>query len=95
MCIRDRKRRTKNEYKSVCSISGKRYPRVPGCAFPFLRETDVYKRQIEGEAKGYYHQTEKYIAIQEDMSNLQTMKTGVHEVSPVSYTHLDVYKRQL
>ena len=37
--------------------------------------------QIEGEAKGYYHQTEKYIAIQEDMSNLQTMKTGVHEVS--------------
>ena len=37
--------------------------------------------EIEGEAKGYYHQTEKYIAIQEDMSNLQTMKTGVHEVS--------------
>ena len=30
--------------------------------------------QIEGEAKGYYHQTEKYIAIQEDMSNLQTMR---------------------
>ena len=37
--------------------------------------------EIEGEAKGYYHQTEKYIAIQENMSNLQTMKTGVHEVS--------------
>ena len=36
---------------------------------------------VEGEAKGYYHQTEKYIAIQEDMSNAQTMKTGVHEVS--------------
>ena len=36
---------------------------------------------VEGEAKGYYHQTEKYIAIQEDMSNVQTMKTGVHEVS--------------
>ncbi len=37
--------------------------------------------EIEGETKGYYHQTEKYIAIQENMSNLQTMKTGVHEVS--------------
>jgi len=37
--------------------------------------------EIEGEAKGYYHQTEKYIAIQENMSNVQTMKTGVHEVS--------------
>ena len=36
---------------------------------------------VEGEAKGYYHQTEKYIAIQEEMSNVQTMKTGVHEVS--------------
>ena len=39
---------------------------------------------VEGDAKGYYHQTEKYIAIKEDMSNV-----------PVSYTHLDVYKRQL
>lgn len=36
---------------------------------------------VEGEAKGYYHQTEKYIAIKEDMSNVQTMKTGVHKVS--------------
>ena len=36
---------------------------------------------VEGEAKGYYHQTEKYIAIKEEMSNVQTMKTGVHEVS--------------
>ena len=41
----------------------------------------IHMMEIEGEAKGYYHQTEKYIAIQEDMSNLQTMKTGVHEVS--------------
>ena len=36
---------------------------------------------VEGDAKGYYHQTEKYIAIKEDMSNVQTMKTGIHEVS--------------
>ena len=32
---------------------------------------------VEGDAKGYYHQTEKYIAIKEDMSNVQTMKTGL------------------
>ena len=38
------KRRTKNEYKSVCSISGKRYPRVPGCPFPFLRETEKRRK---------------------------------------------------
>ncbi len=25
-----------NEYKSVCSISGKRNTRVSGCLFPFL-----------------------------------------------------------
>lgn len=36
---------------------------------------------VEGDAKGYYHQTEKYIAVKEGMSNAQTMKTGVHEVS--------------
>ena len=37
--------------------------------------------KIDGEAKGYYHQTEKYIAIKTGMSNLQSMKTGVHEVA--------------
>ena len=37
--------------------------------------------EIDGEAKGYYHQTEKYIAIKTGMSNLQSMKTGVHEVA--------------
>ena len=37
--------------------------------------------EIVGEAKGYYHQTEKYIAIKTGMSNLQSMKTGVHEVA--------------
>ena len=45
---------------------------------------------VEGEAKGYYHQTEKYIAIKEDMSNVQTMKTGIHEVS-----HALLYDREV
>ena len=37
--------------------------------------------EIEGGAKGYYHTTYKEIVIQKDMSEAQTMKTCVHEVS--------------
>ena len=36
-------------------------------------------QQIEGGAKGYYHVTEKRIAIQEGMSQVQTIKTLIHE----------------
>lgn len=37
--------------------------------------------QIEGGAKGYYHTAHKEIVIKRDMSESQTMKTCVHEVS--------------
>ena len=36
---------------------------------------------IPGEAKGYYHQLEKRIAIQEGMSQVQTIKTAIHEIA--------------
>lgn len=36
---------------------------------------------IKSGAKGYYHTTEKRIAIQEDMSELQTVKTCLHEIT--------------
>lgn len=36
---------------------------------------------IQGGAKGYYHQTEKRIAVQKDMSQLQTVKTAIHEMA--------------
>lgn len=36
---------------------------------------------IESGAKGYYHQTDQRIAIQEGMSQIQTLKTLVHEMS--------------
>lgn len=36
---------------------------------------------IEGGAKGYFHREEKRIAIQENMSELQTLKTAIHEVA--------------
>lgn len=35
---------------------------------------------IEGEAKGYFHTTDHRIAIQEGMSQSQTIKTAIHEV---------------
>ena len=34
---------------------------------------------IPGDTKGYYSQTEKRIAIQEGMSEVQTVKTALHE----------------
>lgn len=37
--------------------------------------------EIEGESKGYYSNTEKEIVIQDGMSEKQTMKTAVHEVT--------------
>ena len=36
---------------------------------------------IEGGAKGYFHHEEKRIAVQENMSELQTLKTAIHEVA--------------
>ncbi len=37
--------------------------------------------QIEGGAKGYFHTVENRIAIQEGMSQVQTIKTAVHEMT--------------
>lgn len=37
--------------------------------------------QINGGAKGYYHQVEERIAIQEGMSEVQTVKTAIHEMA--------------
>lgn len=36
---------------------------------------------IEGSAKGYYHQMEQRIAIREGMSQIQTIKTAIHEMA--------------
>ena len=36
---------------------------------------------IDGEAKGYFHTTDHRIAIQEGMSQSQTVKTAIHEVA--------------
>ena len=36
---------------------------------------------IGGEAHGYYHRAEKRIAVQDGMSQMQTLKTTVHEIA--------------
>lgn len=46
--------------------------------------------EIEGESKGYYSNTEKEIVIQDGMSEKQTMKTAVHEV-----THAMCHDREI
>jgi len=47
---------------------------------------------IESGAKGFYHQTEKRIAIQEGMSQAQTVKTALHEVAHATYHNLEAVK---
>ncbi|MDO4650015.1 MAG: YodL domain-containing protein [Eubacteriales bacterium] len=52
--------------------------------FEALKQTcpvPIAFEKIEGGAKGYYHQTEQRIAIQEGMSQLQTVKTAIHEMA--------------
>lgn len=41
----------------------------------------IIYEDIEGEAKGYFHTTDHRIAIQEGMSQSQTVKTAIHEVA--------------
>lgn len=46
--------------------------------------------EIEGQAHGYYHLVDKEIVIQEGMSEGQTMKTAIHEVS-----HAKLHDREI
>lgn len=46
--------------------------------------------EIEGDSHGYYHNVEKEIVIQTGMSESQTMKTAIHEV-----THAMLHDRDL
>jgi len=47
---------------------------------------------ITGGAKGYYHQTEKRIAINEGMSELQNLKTAIHEMAHSRLHAIDTEK---
>lgn len=45
----------------------------------------VFFEDIEGGAKGYYNDAEKRIAIKSGMSEVQTVKTLLHEISHAEY----------
>lgn len=49
---------------------------------------------IEGGAKGYYDNANKEIVIKNDMSELQTMKTVIHEVSHARLHDRDVMRNE-
>lgn len=49
---------------------------------------------IETGAKGYYHQVDKRIAIDEGMSELQTLKTTIHEIAHARLHDVDKGKEQ-
>ena len=46
--------------------------------------------EIEGESHGYYHNVDKEIVIKNGMSESQTMKTAIHEV-----THAMLHDREM
>lgn len=46
--------------------------------------------KIESGAKGYYSQTEKHIAINEGMSELQNLKTLIHEIAHAKLHDIDL-----
>ena len=46
--------------------------------------------KIEGRAHGYYHLEEKRIAIDEGMSELQTLKTLIHEIAHAKLHDIDL-----
>jgi len=45
--------------------------------------------KIEGNSHGYYHLEEKRIAIDEGMSELQTIKTAIHEIAHAKLHDID------
>lgn len=49
---------------------------------------------IESGAKGYYHQTEHRIAIQEGMSEAQTIKTALHEIAHAKYHSMEAFEKE-
>ncbi len=46
--------------------------------------------KIEGTAHGYYHLEEKRIAIDDGMSELQNLKTAIHEIAHAKLHDIDL-----
>ena len=51
--------------------------------------------EIDGSAKGFYHQTDKEITIKSDMPEVQTIKTAIHEIAHAKLHDRDLRKSDL
>ncbi len=51
--------------------------------------------EIDGSAKGFYHQTDKSITIQQDMPEIQTIKTAIHEIAHAKLHDRDMQKADI
>ena len=59
-------------------------------ALEMVSPVPIGYEDISGEAKGYYHTEEQRVAIQQGMSESQTVKTAIHEVA-----HAKLHSREL
>ena len=66
--------------------------RIPETSALVLKKTDVYKRQIRSSILIFSYQLRHIGVGKHNMG--KRVKAVKPELEPVSYTHLDVYKRQ-
>lgn len=59
------------------------------CALKEISPVPVELEKIEGGAHGYYHLVDKRIAIDEGMSEMQTIKTLIHEIAHAKLHAID------
>lgn len=76
----------------VGSIDG--YPKLLQ-ALQEISPVTVTFELIDGEAKGFYHQEDKRIAIQDGMSEVQTIKTLLHEMAHQKLHDKDAVELQI
>ena len=50
-------------------------------ALDYVSPVTIRYEKIDGAAKGYFSPAYHYIVIKDDMSEMQTMKTGIHEIA--------------
>lgn len=51
--------------------------------------------EIDGSAKGFYHQSDKDITIKQDMPEVQTIKTAIHEIAHAKLHDRDLRKADI
>lgn len=61
-------------------------------ALEMVSPVPIGYEDISGEAKGYYHTEEQRVAIQQGMSESQTVKTAIHEVAHAKLHSIELNK---